>query len=260
MKTTIKLLAAVVGCLSFAAANAVPTTNFNFYKLDTNGATTDFTPNGVNGTNFFNGASGCSSGDLCSSKVFDGNWTKSLAGSLSYTLGEFTATATATSKPSRGDRVAASVVQDSVGTWTTVNGHAGTGAGLGVYHTFNHTSDDNVQSDDLEWLTITFNKAVTIKGIGLQKDGHANFTVDDKFKLAVAGASNNLTFKAGAFNAYDVGFTGTSFTFSTGCLGGDQFYLSELDVVAAVPEPETYALMLAGLGVVGFVAKRRKTR
>lgn len=28
--------------------------------------------------------------------------------------------------------------------------------------------------------------------------------------------------------------------------------------VAAVPEPETYALMLAGLGVLGFVARRRK--
>lgn len=29
--------------------------------------------------------------------------------------------------------------------------------------------------------------------------------------------------------------------------------------VAAVPEPETYALMLAGLGLVGFAARRRKT-
>jgi len=29
--------------------------------------------------------------------------------------------------------------------------------------------------------------------------------------------------------------------------------------VAAVPEPETYAMMLAGLGLVGFLARRRKT-
>jgi hypothetical protein len=28
--------------------------------------------------------------------------------------------------------------------------------------------------------------------------------------------------------------------------------------VAAVPEPETYAMMLAGLGMIGFMARRRK--
>jgi hypothetical protein len=30
--------------------------------------------------------------------------------------------------------------------------------------------------------------------------------------------------------------------------------------VAAVPEPETYAMMLAGLGLIGFSARRRKTQ
>ena len=28
--------------------------------------------------------------------------------------------------------------------------------------------------------------------------------------------------------------------------------------VTPVPEPETYALMLAGLGAVGFIARRRR--
>lgn len=35
-------------------------------------------------------------------------------------------------------------------------------------------------------------------------------------------------------------------------------YYSETFVVRAVPEPETYALMVAGLALVGFVARRRQ--
>ncbi len=30
--------------------------------------------------------------------------------------------------------------------------------------------------------------------------------------------------------------------------------------VGAIPEPETYAMMLAGLGLLGFVARRRKQK
>jgi hypothetical protein len=45
-------------------------------------------------------------------------------------------------------------------------------------------------------------------------------------------------------------FTNTSYL---GVYGGG------FDIKAAVPEPQTYALMLAGLLAVGYVARRRKT-
>lgn len=34
----------------------------------------------------------------------------------------------------------------------------------------------------------------------------------------------------------------------------------DFDVAAVIPEPETYAMLMAGLGLLGFVARRRKMR
>lgn len=45
----------------------------------------------------------------------------------------------------------------------------------------------------------------------------------------------------------------------TGYAGSASSYSGTLNVeVAPVPEPETYGMMLAGLGLVGFMARRRK--
>jgi hypothetical protein len=40
-----------------------------------------------------------------------------------------------------------------------------------------------------------------------------------------------------------------------GSMGG---YPTNLTITAAVPEPETYAMMMAGLGMVGFMSRRRR--
>jgi len=53
------------------------------------------------------------------------------------------------------------------------------------------------------------------------------------------------------------------FNFSNGSPGSAQAVDFSIDFVTAttpVPEPETYAMLLAGLGMMGFVARRRKNK
>lgn len=40
---------------------------------------------------------------------------------------------------------------------------------------------------------------------------------------------------------------------------GNDFAVDKVSLTAAVPEPETYAMLLAGLGLMGFIARRRKS-
>jgi len=45
-----------------------------------------------------------------------------------------------------------------------------------------------------------------------------------------------------------------------GFTGGNGFKVDNVSVVTAVPEPETYAMLLVGLGVLGFTGRRRMKR
>lgn len=54
-------------------------------------------------------------------------------------------------------------------------------------------------------------------------------------------------------------FTSPATSYDQNAYGRYTFYTTTLTSPAPVPEPETYALMLAGLGLVGFAARHRKT-
>ena len=88
----------------------------------------------------------------------------------------------------------------------------------------------------------------TVAGLG---SAGYTFKVDDIQQgyvnglLALGGATTTL-----ALEASISGVSGGAETFLIYNLGAPP--------VPAVPEPGTYALMLAGLGVMGFLAKRRR--
>jgi hypothetical protein len=82
----------------------------------------------------------------------------------------------------------------------------------------------------------------------------------DATQAALAQAA---AFGAG-FEANQVGLSaaagcaGAETSTCQGATGGFETFFVANTEVAAIPEPETYALMAAGLGVLGFVARRRR--
>jgi hypothetical protein len=128
---------------------------------------------------------------------------------------------------------------------------------------------------------------------GSSFEEYANFSITEAANVAAAANTYALSFM-GFFNVVDIDdlsievwdgvhpnganligtFSGDNVTTALGTLGAGQYHLDisgtfgaqaiggqysiALATVPAVPEPETYALMLAGLGAVAFVIRRRR--
>jgi hypothetical protein len=239
-----KAVAFTLLSFSASASFAAATTTFDFGHLTSN---SNNSGKGTGGTTpDFQGSTlpkKCTGGDFCSSNV-DGN---SFGGSLVYLKDGFKVTATGFYNGG-----IASVVQDHISGVETA-------AGLGVYHLPGHNEDDNVT--EFETLTMTFEGAVKLNSIGLSTDGHTTvWSGSDHggktFQYQVDGGA--WTESTALAASVPIG-NGTKFSFRYGGATPDQFYLGAM-TVTAVPEPETYAMLLAGLGLMGAVARRRKAK
>ncbi len=137
----------------------------------------------------------------------------------------------------------------------------------------------NATSATGDWTGINYLKAFELKDIGNVTGATlAGWSVSVDNGLAAfgctTGGTNGACFSstpaASLTNSmvYTIDFTGTNLDFSAPHLKVE--FLTGLNDVqktgdllsqtipTAVPEPETYALMMAGLGAMGFVARRRK--
>ena len=151
-----------------------------------------------------------------------------------------------------------------------ITGNSGVDLIKNGYGSISNVSIDMVSLPGLSFLTQTFN-AVAGTTYTLKFDRFANGAggpVLTKLNVAFGdGLSNSvahytapgaivsgemLTWKATSTGLASVTF---SDDFSTAA-GGNT--IDNVSVMAAVPEPETLALMLAGLGVVGTLARRRR--
>ena len=120
-------------------------------------------------------------------------------------------------------------------------------------HLFTDVVDFQLTAPNDASVSLTFANntkfSMTLDSWSLNKDGFGVIAPEfgSSFALISYDGLGAGTYELSVHGTLNHGFKGNSY-------GGN--FVTEL---TPVPEPETYALMLAGLGAVGFVARRRRS-
>jgi len=122
-----------------------------------------------------------------------------------------------------------------------------------------------------QWLSNTFQTApIVFSGFspGVTAFGGRFFATDvfgdylpagNLMLTAVDGTALTYSLEGAATDSF-LGFVSDSalYTVVLGANGGEEYWPTANDVVLAVPEPTTYGMLLAGVGVLGLAARRRQ--
>ena len=126
------------------------------------------------------------------------------------------------------------------------------GLGFGTTNVINATGlGSSVTATSLDGWSVTLHNTTSASAFAINPyvDTTACCSpVDPALMLATAQAPGSYGFADSSINlAYDLG-----------TIANHQSVTFGYEYIMAVPEPETYAMLLAGLGLVGFSARRRR--